>query len=45
VTEQVPLEVVPNPHNTDYLRTKREKMGHLFPPADALGEPMGEQAA
>jgi 3,4-dihydroxy 2-butanone 4-phosphate synthase/GTP cyclohydrolase II len=32
VAEQVPLNVQPNPHNADYLRTKRDKMGHLFPP-------------
>jgi 3,4-dihydroxy 2-butanone 4-phosphate synthase/GTP cyclohydrolase II len=31
VSEQLPLAVAPNPHNTDYLRTKRERMGHLLP--------------
>jgi 3,4-dihydroxy 2-butanone 4-phosphate synthase / GTP cyclohydrolase II len=31
VAEQVPLNVEPNPHNADYLRTKRDKMGHLLP--------------
>jgi 3,4-dihydroxy 2-butanone 4-phosphate synthase / GTP cyclohydrolase II len=28
VSEQVPIESVPNAHNEAYLRTKREKMGH-----------------
>ncbi|MDX6624156.1 MAG: 3,4-dihydroxy 2-butanone 4-phosphate synthase / cyclohydrolase [Solirubrobacterales bacterium] len=28
VSEQVPIESVPNLHNEAYLRTKREKMGH-----------------
>jgi 3,4-dihydroxy 2-butanone 4-phosphate synthase/GTP cyclohydrolase II len=31
VTEQLPLAVEPNPHNTGYLRTKRDRMGHLLP--------------
>ena len=33
VVERVPLEISPNPSNVGYLRTKREKMGHLFPTA------------
>ena len=36
VVERVPLEVAPNPHNVRYLRTKREKMGHMLE-ADGLG--------
>lgn len=32
VVERVPLQVPSNPHNRRYLRTKREKMGHLLPP-------------
>jgi 3,4-dihydroxy 2-butanone 4-phosphate synthase/GTP cyclohydrolase II len=28
VTEQVPIESVPNAHNEAYLRAKRDKMGH-----------------
>jgi 3,4-dihydroxy 2-butanone 4-phosphate synthase/GTP cyclohydrolase II len=30
VTERVALETIPNPENIDYLRTKRERMGHLI---------------
>ncbi len=30
VTERVPCEVSPNPHAEDYLKTKKEKLGHLF---------------
>jgi 3,4-dihydroxy 2-butanone 4-phosphate synthase/GTP cyclohydrolase II len=43
VTEQVPLGVKPNPHNTGYLRAKRDKMGHLFPVDEA--QQLDEQAA
>ena len=28
IVENVPLEIQPNPHNTFYLETKRDKMGH-----------------
>jgi len=30
VVERVPCEVVPSPHAEEYLRTKKDKMGHLF---------------
>ena len=30
IVERVPLESVPNPENIGYLRTKRERMGHLL---------------
>jgi 3,4-dihydroxy 2-butanone 4-phosphate synthase / GTP cyclohydrolase II len=30
VVERVPCEVTPSPHAEEYLRTKKEKMGHLF---------------
>jgi 3,4-dihydroxy 2-butanone 4-phosphate synthase / GTP cyclohydrolase II len=38
VTEQIPLAVKPNPHNTGYLRTKRDRMGHLFPLDEQAGD-------
>nr|WP_295867063.1 bifunctional 3,4-dihydroxy-2-butanone-4-phosphate synthase/GTP cyclohydrolase II [uncultured Chitinophaga sp.] len=28
VIENVPIEIHPNPHNENYLRTKRDKLGH-----------------
>ena len=30
ITEQVPIKISPNPHNARYLKTKREKLGHLI---------------
>lgn len=30
IKEQVPLIIPPNPHNLDYLTTKREKFGHTL---------------
>lgn len=31
IVEQVPLQMEPQEHNEGYLRTKRDKLGHLFP--------------
>jgi 3,4-dihydroxy 2-butanone 4-phosphate synthase/GTP cyclohydrolase II len=28
IVDNVAIEVVPNPHNEHYLRTKRDKLGH-----------------
>ena len=36
VVERILLSMPPNPSNVGYLRTKREKMGHLFPKPVAL---------
>ena len=36
VVERVPLRISPNPSNVGYLRTKREKMGHLLPMTTTL---------
>jgi len=30
VTERVPCEVAPNPHAKQYMKTKKEKLGHLL---------------
>jgi 3,4-dihydroxy 2-butanone 4-phosphate synthase/GTP cyclohydrolase II len=30
IVEQVPIRINPNPHNLRYLKTKREKLGHLL---------------
>ncbi|TMD06042.1 MAG: bifunctional 3,4-dihydroxy-2-butanone-4-phosphate synthase/GTP cyclohydrolase II, partial [Chloroflexi bacterium] len=30
VVEQVPIKIKPNPHNERYLKTKKEKLGHLL---------------
>ena len=30
VVERVPCEVAPSAHSEDYLKTKKEKLGHLF---------------
>ena len=36
IVERLPLRISPNPSNLGYLRTKREKMGHLFPVASTF---------
>ena len=30
IVDSVPLEVKPNPHNRAYLKTKKDKMGHVL---------------
>jgi 3,4-dihydroxy 2-butanone 4-phosphate synthase/GTP cyclohydrolase II len=34
ISEVVPLQAIPNEHNSRYLATKREKMGHLLTESD-----------
>jgi 3,4-dihydroxy 2-butanone 4-phosphate synthase/GTP cyclohydrolase II len=41
IVERVPLEIAPNPHNEAYLRTKRERMGHLLAELDP-DEPLAD---
>jgi 3,4-dihydroxy 2-butanone 4-phosphate synthase/GTP cyclohydrolase II len=36
IIERVPLEPSPNPENIEYLRTKRERMGHLLEGLDGV---------
>jgi len=36
IVERVPLETTPNPENIHYLRTKRERMGHLLESLEGL---------
>jgi 3,4-dihydroxy 2-butanone 4-phosphate synthase/GTP cyclohydrolase II len=36
ITERVPVVVESNPENISYLRTKRDKLGHLFDALEAL---------
>jgi 3,4-dihydroxy 2-butanone 4-phosphate synthase / GTP cyclohydrolase II len=30
VTDQIPIQHVPNPHNEAYLRAKRDRLGHTL---------------
>jgi 3,4-dihydroxy 2-butanone 4-phosphate synthase/GTP cyclohydrolase II len=52
ITDQIPLIPQANPHNEAYLRTKRERMGHLYEDADlrvqgdgTVERPLHHQAA
>ena len=42
IVERVPLETIPNPENLVYLRTKRDRMGHLL---QGLGDPVDNGSA
>jgi 3,4-dihydroxy 2-butanone 4-phosphate synthase / GTP cyclohydrolase II len=37
VVEVLPLQIRPNSHNLEYLKTKQEKMGHMISPEYLLG--------
>jgi 3,4-dihydroxy 2-butanone 4-phosphate synthase/GTP cyclohydrolase II len=43
VVERLPVQVEPNPFNLRYLRTKKEKLGHLFPASILHGGPPHER--
>ena len=44
MTDQLPIQHAPNPHNEAYLRAKREKLGHtLHHQGLALDEEMLER--
>ena len=30
IVERVPIQILPNEHNTRYLKTKKDKLGHLL---------------
>ncbi len=36
ISERLSLEPSPNPENIEYLRTKRERMGHLLEGLDGV---------
>lgn len=41
IVEQVPIQIPPNDFNRRYLRTKREKLGHLLDEAASFDAPPG----
>ena len=43
VVERLPVQVEPNPFNIKYLRTKKEKLGHLFQASILHGGPPDER--
>ncbi|MEM1043784.1 MAG: bifunctional 3,4-dihydroxy-2-butanone-4-phosphate synthase/GTP cyclohydrolase II [Bacteroidota bacterium] len=49
ITGRVPIEIAPNDDNADYLRTKRDRMGHLIlgdgHDAEVLGGLLGDEPA
>jgi 3,4-dihydroxy 2-butanone 4-phosphate synthase/GTP cyclohydrolase II len=45
IAERIPLETAPNERNIGYLRTKREKLGHLLDHLDPADRPVVAPAA
>jgi GTP cyclohydrolase II len=41
VVEVIPLQIRPNSHNLEYLKTKQERLGHMISPEFLLGDPDG----
>jgi 3,4-dihydroxy 2-butanone 4-phosphate synthase/GTP cyclohydrolase II len=37
LVERVPIETTPGPNNVEYLRVKKEKMGHMLTKVDKIG--------
>lgn len=44
ISERVPLEIEPNPHNAFYLETKRARMGHQLDNRLGAGDPQPDDA-
>ena len=45
IVEQVPIKVKANPHNARYLKTKREKLGHLLNKSSTHNKPSRSSTA
>jgi GTP cyclohydrolase II len=30
IVERIPIQIIPNPHNENYLKTKKDQLGHLL---------------